>query len=131
MGGDNIRRRSMKRRSRTKSGGPDRLTAASFDRHPTRPPPHPTALLVGGPVLDLHRCPRRAPALSSASPRGCSSAGRAPGSHPGGQGFEPPQLHYVVYFATAGTRTGAAPGRAGGRIANAAAAAKSARIALP
>src|SRR5712692_3390676 len=25
--------------------------------------------------------------------RGCSSAGRAPGSHPGGQGFEPPQLH--------------------------------------
>src|SRR3989442_9090949 len=27
------------------------------------------------------------------SRRGCSSAGRAPGSHPGGQGFEPPQLH--------------------------------------
>src|SRR5882762_10234930 len=27
------------------------------------------------------------------TPRGCSSAGRAPGSHPGGQGFEPPQLH--------------------------------------
>ena len=25
--------------------------------------------------------------------RGCSSAGRAPGSHPGGQGFESPQLH--------------------------------------
>src|SRR2546425_13214219 len=34
-----------------------------------------------------------APILSSASARGCSSAGRAPGSHPGGQGFEPPQLH--------------------------------------
>src|SRR5882762_8375938 len=33
------------------------------------------------------------PILSSRSARGCSSAGRAPGSHPGGQGFEPPQLH--------------------------------------
>src|SRR6185436_19319650 len=30
------------------------------------------------------------------TPRGCSSAGRAPGSHPGGQGFEPPQLHELT-----------------------------------
>src|SRR5712691_7703206 len=34
-------------------------------------------------------CPALAAVLSSASPWGCSSAGRAPGSHPGGQGFEP------------------------------------------
>src|SRR5881409_3100843 len=36
--------------------------------------------------------------LSSASRRGCSSAGTAPGSHPGGQGFEPPQLHLSIRF---------------------------------
>src|SRR6266487_3236559 len=33
-------------------------------------------------------------------PRGCSSAGRAPGSHPGGQGFEPPQLHKDGYWVS-------------------------------
>src|SRR3989454_8331346 len=33
--------------------------------------------------------------LCSGPSGGCSSAGRAPGSHPGGQGFEPPQLHLV------------------------------------
>src|SRR5881628_356061 len=88
-------------------------------------------ILSGAPdSLRFGGCWPGAAILSSASARGCSSAGRAPGSHPGGQGFEPPQLH-CVYFTTAGARTGAAPGRPGGRIANAAPAARSARIALP
>src|SRR5213075_2708746 len=52
--------------------------------------------------LVLRGCSSGAPILSSAPARGCSSAGRAPGSHPGGQGFEPPQLHCTVrrYDAT-------------------------------
>src|SRR6266540_1113927 len=40
--------------------------------------------------IRLNRSPGE---FSFNSLRGCSSAGRAPGSHPGGQGFEPPQLH--------------------------------------
>ncbi len=35
--------------------------------------------------------------------RGCSSVGRAPGSHPGGQGFEPPQLHPLPRGVTGNT----------------------------
>src|SRR5947209_13008678 len=51
-------------------------------------------ILSGAPdSLRFGGCWPGAPILSSASRRGCSSAGRAPGSHPGGQGFEPPQLH--------------------------------------
>src|SRR5205823_14337476 len=38
-------------------------------------------------------CRRGVGGCSFRALRGCSSAGRAPGSHPGGQGFEPPQLH--------------------------------------
>src|SRR5436190_2099431 len=51
------------------------------------------ALIVSESRLDCRGCPSGGPDLRSASRRGCSSAGRAPGSHPGGQGFEPPQLH--------------------------------------
>src|SRR5213593_1314415 len=39
--------------------------------------------------------------LCSGPSRGCSSAGIAPGSHPGGQGFEPPQLHCLVHHTDA------------------------------
>src|SRR5437016_14506422 len=62
----------------------------STNLHNLHQPPHAAGrrrvldlqgLLVGGCVSKL------------STPRGCSSAGRAPGSHPGGQGFEPPQLH--------------------------------------
>src|SRR5690349_22087930 len=52
-----------------------------------------TDLLAGERQLDCRGCWSGGPYLRSASRRGCSSAGRAPGSHPGGQGFEPPQLH--------------------------------------
>ena len=34
------------------------------------------------------------PRIYTAGPRGCSSAGRAPAWHVGGQGFESPQLHF-------------------------------------
>ena len=37
----------------------------------------------------FHGSPRPVPGRAG----GCSSVGRAPGSHPGGQGFESPQLH--------------------------------------
>ena len=36
---------------------------------------------------------------------GCSSAGRAPALHAGGQGFESPQLHHVLL----GTNSGVFP----------------------
>src|SRR6266550_2468468 len=44
-------------------------------------------------VLDLQGLLAGGCVSKFSTPRGCSSAGRAPGSHPGGQGFEPPQLH--------------------------------------
>ncbi len=58
---------------------------------------------VGEPRLCLRGCPSSGPLLSSPSRRGCSSAGRAPGSHPGGQGFEPPQLHFLPLGVTGNT----------------------------
>src|SRR3989475_8931807 len=58
-------------------------------------------ILSGAPdSLRFGGCWPGAPILSSASARGCSSAGRAPGSHPGGQGVEPPQLHCTVARST-------------------------------
>ena len=56
--------------------------------------------------LSSVRLPRRRCPPSFQTPTrgagGCSSAGRAPGSHPGGQGFEPPQLHVSLPLGVTG-----------------------------
>ena len=52
------------------------------------------ALPGGGDLEEGRRLPRSALSRDKLrSPRGCSSAGRASGWQPEGQGFEPPQLH--------------------------------------
>ena len=44
------------------------------------------------------------PVLDSSLAWGCSSAGRAPRSHRGGQGFESPHLHHSLRYANLGRR---------------------------
>ena len=52
-------------------------------------------------TLRLRRCSRpAAPQARDRRPWGCSSAGRAPRSHRGGQGFESPHLHHSLTFET-------------------------------
>src|SRR5881396_1248273 len=67
-----------------------------------RPSPSFPVLLAGDAALDLQGLLAGGCVSKFSTPRGCSSAGRAPGSHPGGQGFEPPQLHSSVPLGVTG-----------------------------
>src|SRR4029079_16653738 len=50
---------------------------------------------AGGPVLSFGTVGPSAAARFGRRPWGCGSAGRAPRSHGGGQGFESPHLHHL------------------------------------
>jgi hypothetical protein len=89
-GGDRLRHAQRQHDARRLRG----LLRPDADRRPRRGLDLEEGTAGGGDLEEVQRLLRSALSRDKLrSPRGCSSAGRASGWQPEGQGFEPPQLH--------------------------------------